>query len=166
MYAGIGGHPAGVPDDPFVVLTTPLDEQRLPGPIKKPDREDLQVQSALNALAANGVARGSLTAKHGEDPPDRYVILGDRRWATELTELTVQDIRGDLAVVRRFGRRLQEPTPRARPRRIRTPLPVCRPRPRPIPTQPPAPRRAQCRSQPPVRATPTPFGLRQVNSTG
>jgi hypothetical protein len=35
-------------------------------------------------------------------------VHGGRAWGTELTELTVQDVRHDLAPVRRFGRELQE----------------------------------------------------------
>ena len=62
----------------------------------------------MNPGNAVGAARHPLGARLGEDPPDRYLVHGSRTWGTELTELTVQDVRRDLAPVRRFGRELQE----------------------------------------------------------
>lgn len=108
MHLGLGGHPEGEEDDPFLLLGGVLDQPYLVGPIAKSRREDLQVWSALQALAVSGVARHPLGTKLGEDPPDRYLVLGDRAWGMELTELTVQDVRQDLALVRWFGRLLQE----------------------------------------------------------
>jgi hypothetical protein len=80
----------------------------LTGPISKERREDLQLWAALEAMGGSGVARHPLGTRIGENPPDRYLVHGGRAWGTELTELTVQDVRRDLAPVRRFGRELQE----------------------------------------------------------
>jgi hypothetical protein len=108
MHVGLGGYSADAENDPFVILGAVLDQPFLTGPISKDRREDLQLWSMLQALAAVGAARHPLGVRLGEDPPDRYLVHGSRTWGTELTELTVQDVRRDLAPVRRFGRQLQE----------------------------------------------------------
>ena len=108
MHVGVGGYSPGAEDDPFVILGAVLDQPFLPGPINKNRREDLQLWSLLQALAAAGAVRHPLAVRSGEDPPDRYLAHGSRVWGTELTELTVQDVRRDFAPVRRFGRALQE----------------------------------------------------------
>jgi hypothetical protein len=56
-------------------------------------REDLQVLSVLEALAGVGALRHPIEVRVGQDPPDRYLRHGSREWSTELTELTVQDVR-------------------------------------------------------------------------
>lgn len=114
MHLGIGGHFPDSPSDPIVIIGAVLDQPFLAGPISKERREDLQLWSALEAMGGSGVARHPLGIRIGEDPPDRYLLHGVRTWGTELTELTVQDVRRDLAPVRRFGRELQERL-RARP---------------------------------------------------
>jgi hypothetical protein len=114
MHIGIEGHTPDAPDDPFVILGSVLDQPFLAGPISKGRREDLQLWAALEAMGGCGVALHPLGTRIGEDPPDRYLIHGSRTWGTELTELTVQDVRRDLSPVRRFGRELQERL-RARP---------------------------------------------------
>ena len=114
VHIGIGGYSPDAPDDPFVILGSVLDQRLMSGPISKERREDLQLWAALEALGASGVARHPLGVRIGEDPPDRYLIHGERIWGTELTELTVQDVRRDLSPIRRFGRDLQERL-RARP---------------------------------------------------
>lgn len=108
MHLGLGGYTEGNEDDPFILLGGVLDQQFLEGPIAKDRREDLQVWAALQALAVSGVARHPLGVRQGEDPPDRYVFHGSRAWGVELTELTVQNVRQDLALVRWFARLLQE----------------------------------------------------------
>src|SRR5215831_1502739 len=113
MHVGVGGHSPGAEDDRFVILGAVLDQPFLAGPVSKDWREDLQLWSALEALAGAGAARHPLGVRQGEDPPDRYLVHGGRIWGTELTELTVQDVRQDLAPVRRFGRALQERPGRA-----------------------------------------------------
>jgi hypothetical protein len=108
MHIGVGGYTQADPNDPFVILSAVLDQPFWAGPISKDRREDVQLWSALEALASAGSARHPLGARVGEDPPDRYLIYDGCEWGTELTELTVQDVRRDLASVRRFGRDLQE----------------------------------------------------------
>jgi hypothetical protein len=108
MHVGVGGYSPGAEDDPFVILGAVLDQPFLAGPVSKDRREDLQLWSVLQALAAAGAARHPLGVRQGDDPPDRYLVHGSRIWGTELTELTVQDVRQDLAPVRRFGRALQQ----------------------------------------------------------
>src|ERR1039457_5432153 len=105
MHVGVGGDSPGAEDDPFVILGAVLDQPFLAGPVSKDRREDLQLWSVMQALAAAGVARHPLGVRQGDDPPDRYLVHGSRIWGTELT---VQDVRQDLAPVRRFGRALQE----------------------------------------------------------
>lgn len=107
MHIGLGGHAQSDPNDPLIVLGAVLDQPFWAGRISKERREDVQLWSALEALANSGVGRHPLGARVGEDPPDRYLMYGGREWGTELTELTVQDVRRNLAPVRRFGRDLQ-----------------------------------------------------------
>ena len=78
MHFGIEGHAEGAEDDPFVILSSVLDQPFLAGPISKERKEDLQLWSVLQALAVSGAARHPLGAKVGEDPPDRYLIHSDR----------------------------------------------------------------------------------------
>jgi hypothetical protein len=47
-----------------------------------------------------------LGVQPGDDPPDRELTSGSEAWALELTELTAQDVRQDLAQARSVGRRL------------------------------------------------------------
>jgi hypothetical protein len=95
--------------EPFIMpVGGVLDEQYMTGPISKERLEDLQLWSALQALAKNGATLHPLGIRAGEDPPDRWLIHGDLEWGTELTELTVEDIRTDLAWTRKFARDLQQ----------------------------------------------------------
>jgi hypothetical protein len=59
-------------------------------------------------LACHEGTRHPLATRPGDDPPDRVLSHADRTWATELTELTIETIRGDLARVRAIGRQLQQ----------------------------------------------------------
>jgi len=95
-------------DDPFVLIGSELDKPELPGPIRKDRLEDLQVWSALQALSYTGLALNPVEVRIGEDPPDRYLVHGTRSWATELTQLTAEDVRAELAPLRHFGRQLQQ----------------------------------------------------------
>lgn len=97
--------------EPFMMpLGGVLDQPRLfRGPIPKEQLEDLQLWSVLRALACNEGTRHPLATRPVvPDPPDRMIIWGDREWPTELTELTIENVRGDLAHVRSVGRQLQE----------------------------------------------------------
>jgi hypothetical protein len=108
MQIGVGGHPEGNPDDPFMIMGSALDQPFWPGPVPKDRREDVQLWTALASLANSGMSRHPLGIRIGEDPPDRYLVHKGREWATEMTELTVQDVRRELSPVRQFGRDLQE----------------------------------------------------------
>jgi hypothetical protein len=86
-----------------------LDQQRLPPFGNDKDRlEDLQIWSVLKELACYAGTRHPLAVRPGNDPPDRILVHEERTWPTELTELTLENIRGDLAPVRKFGRQLQQ----------------------------------------------------------
>lgn len=52
-------------------------------------------------------ARHPLGISPGGDPPDRYLKYDRRTWGAELTELTFEHVRRDLAPMRSFGRQLQ-----------------------------------------------------------
>ena len=108
MHVGLGGYSPEDVDDPFEIIGAVLDRPFLAGPIDKHRREDLQVLSVLEALSGVGMLRHPIEVRVGEDPPDRYLRHGSREWGTELTELTVQDVRQDLAPVRQFGRELHQ----------------------------------------------------------
>jgi len=90
----------------WLVPPSPLDIPVLAGPLAKPRREDLQTWSFLLAAGASG-ARHPLGILPGEDPPDRELFARELRWAVELTELTAEDVRSELARARRVGRELE-----------------------------------------------------------
>jgi hypothetical protein len=108
VAVGIHGTQDGSSDDPFwLTPPSPLDAPAIQGPLSKDRREDLQTLSF--ALAASlvdnrghpiGIARGG-------DPPDRIISANDVSIAVELTELTVSEIRSELARARQLGRLLQ-----------------------------------------------------------
>ncbi len=108
VHVGIVGHEEGNEEDPFVIVGPFLDQPILKGPISGPRREDLQITSALFALAYSGTSTSPVGVCAGDDPPDRFIHLGGREWGVELTELTMPDIRQELADVRRFARNLQK----------------------------------------------------------
>src|SRR5579862_6911806 len=97
-----------------------FDRRYLVGPVDKDRVEDLQIWSALFALGRQGAARHPLgieATKPHQDPPDRWIVHRERRWATELTALTMEHIRRDLGPVRQFGRQLEQRL-RAQPARF------------------------------------------------
>lgn len=105
MLVGFGG----TDSEPYMMpIGGILDQNYLPGPIAKDRLEDLQLWSILQALASYEGSKHPLAVRPGDDPPDRIITHGGRSWATELTELTLEDIRGDLARVRAAGRLLEE----------------------------------------------------------
>ncbi|MDN3357793.1 hypothetical protein [Actinomadura sp. DC4] len=109
MIIGLGGHTEGASQDPFFLLTAgPLDVPIISGSLSKDRREDIQIWGALYALGLNGIVRHPLNVDYGDDPPDRWLSSGDRKWGTELTELTVQNLRSQLASIRAFGRKLHD----------------------------------------------------------
>jgi hypothetical protein len=107
MHFALEGSESGDEDNPFMVITSVLDRPYMQGPVKKERREDLQLSSAIHAIALVGMGRHPLGVRIGEDPPDRYLVHGGRVWGTELTELTVEDVRRDLGILRQFGRELE-----------------------------------------------------------
>jgi hypothetical protein len=97
--------------EPFMMpLGGVLDSLRLfRGPIPKEQIEDLQLWSALQALASQKGTRHPLSTRPiVPDPPDRVIAHETREWPTELTELTIEDLRGDLFRMRSIGRVLQD----------------------------------------------------------
>src|SRR4051812_38502081 len=102
----LGGYEHDNPDDPFITGASILDFPVVAGPLDKDRREDLQLFSALQALSLKGFTRSPLNVELGLDPPDRWLAHGDRRWATELTELTVADVRQAISQPRMFARHL------------------------------------------------------------
>jgi hypothetical protein len=107
MAIGVMGFAEGRPDDPFEMVAAILDQPVLTGPVHKDRREDLQLWSALHALTVCGVALHPLGVSRGDDPPDRWLFRGDRKWGVELTELTIEDVRQDLSLLRAVARELR-----------------------------------------------------------
>ena len=65
------------PDDPILITTAVLNQPVISGPVDKDRREDLELWSALHALAYHGAGRhplGVLTRDHPNDRPDRKLI--------------------------------------------------------------------------------------------
>lgn len=110
MLIRMAGHKDGAEDDPFLLVGPgPLDYPSIAGPVDQNRLEDLQLWAALSALGLSGLACHPLEVRCGETArPDRWLIHGTRTWGTELTELTVQHVRQELAQVRWFGRQLRQ----------------------------------------------------------
>jgi hypothetical protein len=111
MQIVLGGTTEGRDDDPLEIrLGGVVDQPVLQGPVDKSRLEDLQMWSALHALAFSGLARHPLGVRPGVppdgDPPDRWLSQGDRTWGVELTQLTLEDFRSDLAQLRSVARDL------------------------------------------------------------
>jgi hypothetical protein len=82
----------GEPDDPILVTSAAFNQPAFANHVHKGRREDLELFSALHALAYHGLGRHPLgvgVRKHPKDSPDRTLASGDRTWGTELTQLTV-----------------------------------------------------------------------------
>jgi hypothetical protein len=106
----IGLHLVGEddPGDPsWLVPPSPLDVPVVAGRLTQERQEDLQLWSFLLAAGLVG-GQHPLEVRRGEqDPPDRYLRGPAGEWALEMTELTAENVRGELAVARGFGRRLE-----------------------------------------------------------
>lgn len=86
-----------------------LHHRVLPGPVPKLVVESLQTFRAVAALTAEGFfGSEAVEVLNGSDPPDRYLHVRGRRLGLELTTVTVQDLRRQLARIRRAGRLLHE----------------------------------------------------------
>ena len=115
--AGLGlmGVEIGDPDDPIMITSAVLDHAAVPGVVDLHQREDLELWSALHALAWHGAGRHPLGVLTG-DKPDRKLIQGNRTWGTELTQLTINHIypptrptpRDQLAQAHRFRDQLKQ----------------------------------------------------------
>jgi hypothetical protein len=91
-----------------MILGAVVDRPFVAGTVDKYRREDLQLLSALHALAKSGAGRHPLGVTTG-DRPDRYLVNGSRVRGTELTQLTLDHVvREDLAHQRLFARRLAQ----------------------------------------------------------
>lgn len=109
MSIALGGHHVDNPDDPVWTVPPALVDERVAESLDKPRREDLQVWAFLFALATGGHPPAHpVSVESGDDPPDKVIRCPSGTWGCELTELTVESLRADLAPVRGFGRRLKE----------------------------------------------------------
>jgi hypothetical protein len=104
-----GGFSPDRPEDPiWFVGATPVDE-RVAVKLDRPRREDIQIWSFLYSLSTSGNPPAHpVVVEPGDDPPDRVVRSPSGNWGCELTELTVEMLRAELAPVRQFGRKLKE----------------------------------------------------------
>lgn len=94
--------------DSLIVLPPgQVDLRRVLGPVSKARREDLQLQSFIHALCHFTDLNESIEVLRGGDPPDRLVRVSDETVAVELTELTVQVVRRDFALIRQLARNLE-----------------------------------------------------------
>lgn len=94
-----------------VLLVPPalLDQRSAASGLSKEAREDLQAWSFLASLTADGKLQHSgLRIDLGGDPPDRVLRHGQRAWGLELCELTIADVRRDLAIMRSACRTLEQ----------------------------------------------------------
>jgi hypothetical protein len=104
---GLTGYDEDRPDDPMTIVSGALlDQPLLQGPIAQQRREDLQLLNFLQGVTAAG-ATHPIEIQRGDEPPDRYLTMDQRRWAVELTEFTLEDLRADLAQFRSLGRKLE-----------------------------------------------------------
>jgi hypothetical protein len=104
---GILIQPDDNPDDPIWQLPAiPVDAEVARAPLSKARREDLQVLSFMLAVSLHG-GQHPLGVRPGADPPDRELTGPDSSWGLELTELTTQDVREEIAQARSIGRRLE-----------------------------------------------------------
>jgi len=107
MIGPVGLRTSG--EDPsWIVPPTVVDEPVAASPVGKDRREDLQLLSFMWSLTVSGAQRSAWQVRLGEDPPDRVLTIGPSSWPLELTELTLQDLRGSLARTRALGRTLHE----------------------------------------------------------
>src|SRR5690242_15703530 len=107
----------GDPDDPILITSAVFNQPVVAARhVDKDRREDLELWSALHALAYHGVGRhplGVLTRDNPNDSPDRTLVSGDRTWGAELTQLTVTSAapptpRQQMAQAVEFRDRLQQ----------------------------------------------------------
>lgn len=101
------GHSDDSPDDPVMFIPPSLvDHKLVRGPVAKERREDVQVWDWLTTMSHLGFLRHPVGIVPGDDPPDRVLLSSGDRYPVELTEMTLQAVRGRLAEVRQVGRQL------------------------------------------------------------
>jgi hypothetical protein len=99
----------GREDDPLCIIpASPLDAPALEGPLTKDRREDLQILAFTHAVSLAADGGHPIDIRPGGDPPDRLIRVNGREQTVELTELTVFDVRHELALARQVGRALRE----------------------------------------------------------
>ena len=109
MDVALFGHAEDDPGDPRTIVPPSLaDAHLVDGPVSKHRREDLQVWSWLTAGALRDDLTHPVSVAVGADPPDRLLTAGHHTYRLELSELTLQAMRGRLSRVRQVGRALQE----------------------------------------------------------
>ena len=104
----LGGHAPEDPSDPLWLVPPIGDVPVLTGDVTQDRIEDLQLHGFLSAVAAAGGRHPLEVLVPATDPPDRILRSIGHEWRLELTELTLQDVRAELAPIRAAGRILQE----------------------------------------------------------
>ena len=95
-------------DEMIILASAPLDDPGVGHKASQDEREDLQVFSFLVAATTAGWIGHPVSVEPGADPPDRVLRHHGEKVGLELTELTIQEMRADLAHARQVGRALQE----------------------------------------------------------
>lgn len=109
MIIGLYGAEEGLEDDPmFLIPPMPLDALIMNGPLAKDRREDIQILAFALAVSLTSEGNHPIDIRPGDDPPDRCVGIHGKFHSVELTELTVADVRKELARARKLGRDLGE----------------------------------------------------------
>ena len=100
MTIAIGGFDPAEPDDPTWFVAAPIVDRRVTtAPLDRNCREDLQIWSFLCSLAVGGnFLSHPLAIRAGDNPPDRVIKDSSGWWGCELTELTVENLRRELAI--------------------------------------------------------------------
>lgn len=98
---------SGDGEEMTIVTPSPLDFPVCKGPLNKDAREDLQIFSFLYTVGLTSGGDHPFNVVKGDDPPDRALMgSGGIVYPTEITQLTSEEIRIDLARIRSFGRSL------------------------------------------------------------
>jgi len=96
-----------LPEDgsrPILMISQLSDEEILEPGLSKLDREQLQFEAFSAAVPAYQGA----TATHGNDPPDLLVSQIDRTVGLEITQLSVSNLRSDVAHLSEISRILRD----------------------------------------------------------
>ncbi len=108
-FALEGSSPDNPDDLHTLAIPAPLDQRVMRGPVSKEQREDLQVWSFLQACSLQHWFKDHpVGIQRGGDPPDYVLTQGDRAFGLELTQLTVESLRRNLADARHVGRSCEE----------------------------------------------------------